>query len=140
MSFRTENKRTGVSSPPLATTELRQSMRRLVDFLAGPLIKRYFFALLGGCRHTQMGWPIRLDGCAYRVCVGCGIKRLFDEDSFLSYGPYGHDVKRLLARRYLRRRSDSLMVWKGYHRDAVTEAIDISGVLLRLRLKRSIRS
>ena len=87
MSFRTENKRTGVSSPPLATTELRQNMRRLADFLPGPLIKHYFFALLGGCRHTKMGWPIRLDGCAYRVCVGCGIKRLFDEESFLSYGP-----------------------------------------------------
>ena len=51
--------------------------------------------LLRGCWHSKMGWPIRLDGCAYRVCLGCGIKRLFDEESFLSYGRYRYDVKQL---------------------------------------------
>jgi len=114
-------------------------MRRLGHSL-GPRIARYFFALLGGCKHNKMGWPIRLDACAYRVCLGCGIKRLFDEESFLSYGPYGHDIKRLLARRSLRRRSDPLMVWKRWHGDTVTKGIDITGAPLRLRLKSSIRS
>jgi len=51
--------------------------------------------LLGGCWHSKMGWPIRLDSCTYRVCLGCGIKRLFDEKSFLSYGRYSYDVKQL---------------------------------------------
>jgi len=70
-------------------------MRGTTSLLIGPLIARYFFAPLGGCRHTKMGWPIRLDGCTYRVCLGCGIKRLFDEESFLSYGRYSYDVKQL---------------------------------------------
>lgn len=87
-------------------------MRRSASLLRGPLIAHYFFALLGGCRHTKIGWPIRLDGCAYRVCLGCGIKRLFDEESFLSYGTFGYDVKQLMAERTLPRRSEYL--WSGW--------------------------
>ena len=32
------------------------------------------------------------------MCLGCGIKRLFDEKKFHGYGPYGYDVKKLIAR------------------------------------------
>jgi hypothetical protein len=35
---------------------------------------------------------------SYQVCLGCGIKRLFDEKKFHGYGPYGYDVKKLIAR------------------------------------------
>ena len=112
-------------------------MRGTTSLLIGPLIARYFFALLGGCRHTKMGWPIRLDDCAYSVCLDCGIKRLFDEESFLSYGPYGYDVKRLVAERTLHRRSDPLMVWVGWHRDALTKGIDNTRAPLRPRLNRA---
>jgi hypothetical protein len=40
--------------------------------------------------------------------LGCGIKRLFDEQSFRSYGPYSYDINHLIAwdraRRLKRRR------------------------------------
>ena len=29
--------------------------------------------------------------------MGCGIKRLFDEKSFRSYGPYSYELDRLMA-------------------------------------------
>ena len=32
------------------------------------------------------------------MCLGCGIKRLFDEKKFRGYGTYGYDVKELIAR------------------------------------------
>jgi hypothetical protein len=31
------------------------------------------------------------------VCLGCGIKRLFDEKAFQAYGPYRYDLNRLIA-------------------------------------------
>ena len=54
--------------------------------------------LLRGCWHTRMGWPIREGDHAYQVCLACGIKRLFDEKKFRGYGPYGYEVKALIAR------------------------------------------
>ncbi len=54
--------------------------------------------LLRGCWHTRMSWPIREGDCAYQVCLGCGIKRLFDEKAFRAYGPFGYDLHELLAR------------------------------------------
>jgi hypothetical protein len=53
--------------------------------------------ILRGCWHSKMSWPIRSQGCAYQVCTGCGIKRLFDEDNFRGYGPYSYDLQKLLA-------------------------------------------
>jgi len=53
--------------------------------------------VLRGCWHSKMSWPVRSQGCAYQVCTGCGIKRLFDEDVFRGYGPYSYDLQRLLA-------------------------------------------
>jgi hypothetical protein len=48
--------------------------------------------VFGGCRHKKMGWPIWLGGHAYRVCLDCGIKRLFDEERLRGYGPYSYDL------------------------------------------------
>ncbi|MGC2197098.1 MAG: hypothetical protein WA628_20645 [Terriglobales bacterium] len=53
--------------------------------------------VLRGCWHSKMSWPVRSQGCAYQVCTGCGIKRLFDEDVFRGYGPYSYDLERLRA-------------------------------------------
>ena len=53
--------------------------------------------LLRGCWHSKMSWPVRSQNCTYQVCLGCGIKRLFDEEAFISYGPYSYDLNRLIA-------------------------------------------
>lgn len=50
-----------------------------------------------GCWHSKMSWPIRVQDCSYQVCLGCGIKRLFDEKAFRSYGPYSYDLNRLIS-------------------------------------------
>ncbi len=42
-------------------------------------------------------WPVRSDSYSYQVCMGCGIKRLFDEKAFRSYGPYSYDLQRLMV-------------------------------------------
>jgi hypothetical protein len=44
-----------------------------------------------------MSWPIRVQEHTYQVCLGCGIKRLFDEQGFRGYGPYSYDLHRLIA-------------------------------------------
>jgi hypothetical protein len=53
--------------------------------------------LLRGCWHRKMSWPIRVQEQSYQVCVGCGIKRLFDEKSFRAYGPHSYDLNRLIT-------------------------------------------
>ncbi len=53
--------------------------------------------LFRGCWHGKMSWPVRTQGCSYQVCLGCGIKRLFDEKAFHSYGPYSYDLNHLMA-------------------------------------------
>lgn len=40
---------------------------------------------------------MRSQGYSYQVCLGCGIKRLFDEDAFRAYGPYSYDLNRLIS-------------------------------------------
>ena len=45
-----------------------------------------------------MSWPVRFQDHSYQVCLGCGIKRLFDEQAFRAYGPYSYDLNRLVAR------------------------------------------
>jgi hypothetical protein len=54
-------------------------------------------AVLRGCWHQKMSWPICSQGHAYQVCLGCGIKRLFDEQEFRRYGPYSYDLAYLVA-------------------------------------------
>lgn len=53
--------------------------------------------LLRGCWHGKMSWPIRVQQQSYQVCMGCGIKRLFDEKAFRAYGPFSYDLSRLIA-------------------------------------------
>jgi hypothetical protein len=49
-----------------------------------------------GCWHRKMSWPVRSQGHSYQVCLGCGIKRLFDEQEFQSYGPFSYDLNQLI--------------------------------------------
>jgi len=53
--------------------------------------------LFRGCWHGKMSWPIRIQEHSYQVCLGCGIKRLFDEKGFRAYGPYSYDLNRLVS-------------------------------------------
>jgi hypothetical protein len=53
--------------------------------------------VLRGCWHRKMSWPIRSQEHSYQVCLGCGIKRLFDEQAFRAFGPYSYDLNRLIA-------------------------------------------
>jgi hypothetical protein len=53
--------------------------------------------ILRGCWHSKMSWPVRAQEHSYQVCLGCGIKRLFDENEFRAYGPYSYDLNRLIA-------------------------------------------
>ncbi len=50
-----------------------------------------------GCWHSKMSWPVRYQQHSYQVCLGCGIKRLFDEKAFRAYGPYSYDLNRLIS-------------------------------------------
>jgi len=52
---------------------------------------------LRGCWHRRMSWPVRMQGHSYQVCLGCGAKRLFDEERFRAYGPYRYDLNELIA-------------------------------------------
>jgi hypothetical protein len=52
---------------------------------------------LRGCWHRRMSWPVRMQGYAYQVCLGCGAKRLFDEERFRAYGPWGYDLNKMIA-------------------------------------------
>ena len=61
--------------------------------------------LLRGCWHTHMSWPTQYDAnYSYRVCTDCGIKRLFDPESFRGYGRYGYDLRELIARDRVRQK------------------------------------
>ncbi len=53
--------------------------------------------LLRGCWHRRMSWPVRSQDHSYQVCLGCGVKRLFDEQNFRSYGPFHYDLNELIA-------------------------------------------
>lgn len=53
--------------------------------------------LLRGCWHRRMSWPVRAGRYSYQVCLGCGVKRLFDEQHFRSYGPFHNDLNELVA-------------------------------------------
>jgi len=53
--------------------------------------------LLRGCWHSKMSWPVRVQNHSYQVCLGCGIKRLFDENAFRAFGPYSYDLNGLIA-------------------------------------------
>lgn len=46
--------------------------------------------LLGifGCAHKQMSRPFSRHGESYRVCIGCGARRQFDEQTWKPRGPF----------------------------------------------------
>jgi len=50
-----------------------------------------------GCWHRKMSWPIGGQGYSYQVCLNCGAKRLFDEQTFTAYGPFRYDLNELTA-------------------------------------------
>jgi hypothetical protein len=50
-----------------------------------------------GCWHRKMSWPIGGPGYSYQVCLSCGAKRLFDEETFSAYGPFRHDLNDFTA-------------------------------------------
>lgn len=52
---------------------------------------------LRGCWHRRMSWPLRVQKHSYQVCLECGVKRLFDEKRFCSYGPFRYDLHELIA-------------------------------------------
>jgi hypothetical protein len=52
---------------------------------------------LRGCWHRRMSWPVRIQEHSYQVCLECGVKRLFDEKGFCSYGPFRYDLNELIA-------------------------------------------
>jgi hypothetical protein len=74
--------------------------------------------ILRGCWHSKMSWPVRSQGCAYQVCTGCGIKRLFDEDAFRGFGPYSYDLQRLLGYEQARRLKNKPQAPPDEHRSA----------------------
>ena len=74
--------------------------------------------ILRGCWHSKMSWPVRSQGCAYQVCTGCGVKRLFDEDAFRGFGPYSYDLQRLLAYEQARRLKNQPQAPSDEHRSA----------------------
>ncbi|MFZ3263905.1 MAG: hypothetical protein WA172_07885 [Terriglobales bacterium] len=52
---------------------------------------------LRGCWHRRMSWPVCMQSHSYQVCLECGVKRLFDEENFCSYGPFRYDLAELAA-------------------------------------------
>jgi hypothetical protein len=79
----------------------KQGKRRTPSWLwpagvAATGVAGFGLLLLRGCWHRKMSWPVRIQGCAYQVCLGCGVKRLFDEKAFRSYGPFSYDVEELM--------------------------------------------
>jgi hypothetical protein len=61
-----------------------------------------------GCWHRKMSWPIGVQGHSYQVCLSCGAKRLFDENTFSAYGPFRRDLNELRAWEASRKRESSL--------------------------------
>jgi hypothetical protein len=74
--------------------------------------------LFRGCWHGKMSWPVRFQGCSYQVCLGCGIKRLFDEEAFRAYGPYSYELNRLIAWAEARQGKTEPETRRGEHRTA----------------------
>lgn len=66
--------------------------------------------LLRGCWHRRMSWPVRAEGQSYQVCLGCGVKRLFDEQYFRAYGPFHNDLNELIAWKIARRPETPVVV------------------------------
>ncbi len=66
--------------------------------LAAATVAAASVVVFRGCWHRKMSWPVRFKDHSYQVCLGCGIKRLFDVDAFRAYGPYSYDLADLVQR------------------------------------------
>lgn len=64
----------------------------VANSLAGAVV-----VALRGCWHGRMSWPVGIQGYSYQVCLNCGAKRLFNEDTFSAYGPFRYDLNELIA-------------------------------------------
>jgi hypothetical protein len=65
-----------------------------------------------------MSWPVRFEDHSYQVCLGCGIKRLFDEQAFRAYGPYSYDLNKLVAQDRARSKEVLPQIEPTIHRSA----------------------
>lgn len=65
-------------------------------------------AAFRGCWHGKMGWPVCGEGYSYQVCLSCGAKRLFDENTFRAYGPFRYELNELIGWEKSRRRKSGL--------------------------------
>jgi hypothetical protein len=64
----------------------------VVNSVAGAVVVAF-----RGCWHGHLSWPVTVQGYSYRVCLSCGAKRLFDENTFIGYGPFRYDLNELIA-------------------------------------------
>ena len=53
-------------------------------------------AAFRGCWHSNMSWPVSVQGYSYQVCLTCGAMRLFDEKTFSAFGPFRYDLNQLI--------------------------------------------
>ncbi|MGH9529347.1 MAG: hypothetical protein ACRD2S_05435 [Terriglobales bacterium] len=85
----------------MAASDPRKDRKKKTRWLPLSLLATGFagvgVVLFRGCWHRKMSWPVRSAGYCYQVCTGCGIKRLFDEESFRADGPFNYDLDRLIA-------------------------------------------
>jgi len=80
-------------------TEFKKKARWLWPFgLVATGLGAAGVVIFRGCWHSKMSWPVRYQNRSYQVCLGCGIKRLFDVAAFRAYGPYSYDLNNLIAR------------------------------------------
>ncbi len=87
---------TGLGDPVLMADE-KKSRWKVPLGLVATGVAGAAVLVLRGCWHRKMSWPVRAQNHSYQVCLGCGIKRLFDEKLFRAYGPYSYDLTRLIG-------------------------------------------
>lgn len=59
--------------------------KTLSDFTLG--VGRWIGEIFG-CQHREMSRPFSRHGESYRVCISCGARRCFDENTWNSSGGY----------------------------------------------------
>ena len=59
----------------------------------GTVLNRWFSEIFG-CQHREMSRPFSRHGETYRVCITCGARRQFDDQTWNSSGRYYHKPAR----------------------------------------------
>src|SRR5450432_16822 len=99
MSYQQEQAREKGQEEPEKAQERKKTSRWKVPLgLVATGVAGAAVLILRGCWHRKMSWPVRYQDHSYQVCLGCGIKRIFDEKAFRAYGPYSYDLNRLITR------------------------------------------